>query len=274
MNVQETKVIYKTDGATQLKLHLFMPEGADQPIDKRAAIVFFHGGRFIQGHPAQFFPHCRYLASRGLVAASAAYRLVGKTATSIRHCLADSKSAIRWLRSHAGDFAIDPAKVVAAGGSAGANLAANAAMMNGGDEAGEALPVSSKPDALILFSPAVIRPISPQDLIDEQLYASLSVRPQVCPMLLLHGTEDEIFSTEGMKQFCEEMTAVGNLCELILHQGAKHGFFNYGRDENYPFYDTLLATDKFLGKLGMLNGHPTLTYEAISSLRQEADWRS
>lgn len=193
MNIQETMVIYKTNGTIKLKLHLFTPECVAQSTKTSPAILFLHGGGFIQGHPAQFFPHCRYLATRGMVAASAAYRVLGKTATSVRDCLADGKSAIRWLRMHAEELAIDATKIVAGGGSAGANLAANAAMMNEGDEAGEALAVSSKPDALILFSPAVIRPVEAKDLIDAQLYASLAPKLQVPPMLLLHGSEDEFF---------------------------------------------------------------------------------
>lgn len=86
-------------------------------------MLVFHGGRFIQGHPAQVYPHCRYLALRGMVAISAEYRLLGKNATSVVECLADCKSAIRWLRANARQLALDPDKIVAAGGSAGANLA-------------------------------------------------------------------------------------------------------------------------------------------------------
>jgi acetyl esterase len=272
MSVQESQVVYYASGQTALRIHLFLPDPVSEYGDTRAAILFFHGGRFVQGHPAQFFPHCRYLATRGMVAASAQYRLLGKGATSIRDCLRDSRNAIRWLRTHAGELAIDPERIAAGGGSAGANLAANAAMdLHIADE--NATSINSRPDALILFSPAVIRPILPQDLIDEELYANLSAKPQVPPMLLLHGTDDEIFATDSMQEFCTQIVAAGNVCELKLFQGGKHGFFNFGRDDNLPFYQTVLEMDRFLYDLGMLSGEPTLTYEMIASLRHDQDWQ-
>ena len=33
-----------------------------------------------------------------------------------------------------------------------------------------------------------------------------------------------------------------------------HGFFNWGRFDNKPFRDTMLATDQFLAELGWLRG--------------------
>ena len=56
-----------------LELHVFLPEGWEAS-DKRAAAVFFFGGGWVGGTPTQFFPHSRYLASRGMVAISAQYR--------------------------------------------------------------------------------------------------------------------------------------------------------------------------------------------------------
>lgn len=271
MMIQENTVVYKAEGDISLKLHLFLPQQADK---QRAALLFFHGGRFMQGHPAQFFPHCRYFASRGIVAASAAYRLLGKTAASVLDCLADSRAAIRWLRSQSAKLAIDPGQVIVAGGSAGANLAANAAMRIG-DEGTEAKrTVSSIPDALILFSPAVVRPVDDQDLIDERLYADLYPRPHLPPMLLLHGAADEIFSLTAVQQFSEQVTAAGNLCTLRLYPNGRHGFFNYGREENRPFYKTVVETERFLGQLGMLRGNSALTIEMMASLRHETDWQA
>ena len=60
-------VVYKTVGDVSLALHLFEPEG-HQATDKRPAIVFFFGGGWNGGTPSQFYPHCAYLASRGMVA--------------------------------------------------------------------------------------------------------------------------------------------------------------------------------------------------------------
>lgn len=264
MTIRESAVVYKAVDDVGLKLHLFLPETVH---GQRAAILFFHGGRFVQGHPAQFFPHCRYLASRGMVAASATYRLLGKNATSVLDCFADSQAAIGWLRAHAAELSIDPTQVVVGGGSAGANLAANAAMR-------DRVTASSRPNALVLFSPAVIPPIAEQDLVDEQLYAQLQPRANLPPMLLLHGADDEFFALAQMQAFCQQMTEAGNICRLNLYAQGKHGFFNYGNAENQPFYETMIDSEQFLKQLGMLQGDSTLSGEMIAGLRAEHDWRA
>ena len=62
--------IYKIASDTDLHIHIFEPEGHDPKKDKRPAIVFFFGGGWTSGTPAQFEQHARYLAKRGMVAAA------------------------------------------------------------------------------------------------------------------------------------------------------------------------------------------------------------
>ena len=57
---------YKTVGDTELYLYVFSPEG-HQPSDSRPAAVFFFGGSWNGGTPAQFVPHSRHLISRGMI---------------------------------------------------------------------------------------------------------------------------------------------------------------------------------------------------------------
>ena len=72
---------YKTASDTQLKLFLFEPDG-HKATDKRPAVVFFFGGGWNGGSPSQFYPHCAYLASRGMVAMAADYRVKSRQNTS------------------------------------------------------------------------------------------------------------------------------------------------------------------------------------------------
>ena len=67
-------VVYKKVGPSELKIHVFTPPNHTLA-DKRPAIVFFFGGGWNGGSPSQFYPHCDYLASRGMVAMSAEYRV-------------------------------------------------------------------------------------------------------------------------------------------------------------------------------------------------------
>src|SRR6185436_20123869 len=66
--------VYKTIGETQLYLHIYQP-AERQSKAKLPAIVFFFGGGWRQGIPAQFIEHCKYLAARGMVAITAEYRV-------------------------------------------------------------------------------------------------------------------------------------------------------------------------------------------------------
>ena len=58
--------VYKTIGDVKLSLHIFEPAAGAKL--NRPAIVFFFGGGWNSGSPAQFEQQCRHLASRGMVA--------------------------------------------------------------------------------------------------------------------------------------------------------------------------------------------------------------
>ena len=121
--------------------------------DQRPAVVFFFGGGWNGGSPSQFAPHCEYLASRGMVAMTADYRVKSRQGTTPFDCVEDGKSAIRYVRQHAKELGVDPKKIAAGGGSAGGHVAAATGTVRGMDEKNEDSGISSKPDALILFNP-------------------------------------------------------------------------------------------------------------------------
>jgi acetyl esterase/lipase len=65
----------------------------------------------------------------------------------------DGKSAIRWVRKNAVRLGVDPKKIAAGGGSAGGHVAAAAGTLKGLEDKNDDFSVSSKPNALVLFSP-------------------------------------------------------------------------------------------------------------------------
>ena len=144
--------VYKRVGGHELKLWCFSPEGASTERSLPAA-VFFFGGGWKQGDPAQFEPHARYLATRGMIAVLADYRVEKRHGTTPFESVEDAKSAVRYLRSHADRLGLDPQRIAAGGGSAGGHLAAAAATLPGLDAADEDPSISSRPDALLLFNP-------------------------------------------------------------------------------------------------------------------------
>lgn len=261
--------VYKTVGETKLSLYVFTPEGHTAAA-QRPAIVFFFGGGWTNGSPTQFEQQCRYLASRGMVAITADYRVASRQDVKAVDCVRDAKSALRWVRGHASELGINPDKIVASGGSAGGHLAACTATLKEFDEESEDRNVSSVPNATVLFNPAVsfnsevnteTRQTPEQfaarvGVAPERLSPANHVRPDLPPTLILIGTKD--FLIGGNREFTDKMKAAGNRCELTLYEDQSHGFFNYGRGGNEYFRQTLTATDKFLASLGYLQGPPTV----------------
>jgi acetyl esterase/lipase len=248
---------------TELKLHIFFPPH-HKPSDKYPAIVFFFGGGWKSGSPSQFYPHCDYLASRGMVAMSAEYRVKTRNNTSPRECVKDGKSALRWIRQHADEMGIDPNRLAAGGGSAGGQVAAATGTTKGFEEEGEDLDINSRPDVLVLFNPvydngpngyghdrvkAYWREFSPMHNISEN----------TPPTIVFLGTRDKLIPVSTAEKYKKLMEAKGRRCDLHLYDGQPHGFFNFRNEEYYT--KTVLEMDRFLVSLGYLKGEPTLPYK-------------
>jgi acetyl esterase len=267
--------VFKTIGTTELKLYIFSPVNSER---NRPAIVFFFGGGWKTGSPKQFEEQCRYLASRGMVAITADYRVASRHGVKAVDCVRDAKSAIRWVRAHSEKLGIDPDRIAASGGSAGGHLAACTATLTEFDEPEEDASISSVPNALILFNPAVALAEFDGDPshtaagrsapAEEDLQRRLGVppkslspthhlSPKMPPTIMFFGTQDDLLA--GAQFMQRSMKSMGNRCELITYEGEKHGFFNFGRGTGVHFRDTLLRTDRFLASLGWLTGEPDAT---------------
>ena len=249
--------------AVELKLHVFEPDG-HKPGDKRAAIVFFFGGGWNGGTPSQFFQHCKYLASRGMWAASAEYRVRGRHGTTPFECVTDGKSAVRYIRANAAKLGVDPKRIAAGGGSAGGHVAACTGTVKGMDEKSEDASVSSRPDAMVLFNPVIY---CGQDggcgysrLKDrwKEVSPLMNVSKETPPTILFHGKADPVVKYANAEKFAKAIKEAGRRCELVGFDGAKHGFFNFGRDGGAAYIKTVRAADVFLASLGFLKGKCTL----------------
>jgi acetyl esterase len=250
-----TKVEFKQIGDVKLHLHVFYP--ADwKATDKRPAAVFFFGGGWVGGTPGQFYPHCEHLAAQGIVAASAEYRVKKKHGTTPFECVADGKSAIRWMRANAAKMGVDPERIISGGGSAGGHVAACTGVIAALDDKNDEQKVSSVPNAMVLFNPVIdtsklgyghnklkerFKEISPV----------AHVRKGIVPTIIFVGKADTTTPAAGDRKFRDLMKAAGNRCELHEYDGKKHGFFNKSRDPK-SYKDTIEKMDAFLKSLGYL----------------------
>lgn len=262
--VPSQKVLYKVVNGDSLYLHIFEPARATKPT---AAAVFFFGGGWAGGNPNQFYQQAEYLASRGMLAISAEYRIKNVHGTSPFECVEDGKSAVRWIRKHADELNIDPDKIVAGGGSAGGHVALCTAIIDGLENPDEDLSVSSKPNAVLGYNPVFDttekgyghKKVAGRET---EISPCHHVKKNLPPMLLFHGKDDTTVPFENAQRFYNEMIAAGNDCKLVSVDNVGHGFFNgdffrKGNGNKY-FNLTMYDTDIFLTKLGYLKGKPTI----------------
>jgi len=259
----DATIVYKTvelpNGTTSdLSLHLFKPTG-HKASDTAPCIVFFFGGGWSGGSPAQFYPQCKYLADRGMVAISAEYRTESSHQVDPKFCVFDGKSAMRWVRGHAEQLGVDPNRIAAGGGSAGGHVAAAIAACEQLEEPGADTTISCRPDALVLFNPVYDngptgyghdrvkkywQTFSPMHNLHADMPATIS----------FFGSKDNLIPVATTEAFQKRMLELGVRCDNHIYEGAGHGFFNYLPNKNNYFTETIQETERFLLSLGMLNG--------------------
>ncbi len=256
--------VYKSVGGRKLTLYVTKPSGW-KATDRRPAIVFFHGGAWVGGAPGQFTEHSKYLASRGMVCVQVQYRLLDRKSNDPPTiCVHDAKSAMRWVRARAMKLGIDPNRIASGGGSAGGHLAAFVGMVDGIDDPNDDRKVSPKSNAMVLFNPVFDN--GPDGWGHKRVgkrYREFSPLHNITkddpPAIVFLGSADKLIPVKTLDGFRNKMKQAGIQCETMVFEGKPHGFFNFGKDGNKPYYETIVATDKFFASLGWISGPPTLT---------------
>lgn len=255
--------VYKQIDGRSLSLYVTKPSDW-QSSDARPAIVFYHGGGWVGGEPGQFNEHAKYLASRGMVAVQVEYRLLERQGTEPPiTCVADAKSAMRWVRGHARELGIAPNRIASGGGSAGGHLAAFVGMVEGGDADTDDKAISAKSNAMVLFN--AVFENGPGGWGHQRVgdrYKEFSPFHNVSkddpPAIVFLGSADALIPVKTANLFKRNMEMAGVACEVMIFEGQPHGFFNHGRNENKYYNETVVAMDKFLASLGWIEGPPTL----------------
>jgi acetyl esterase/lipase len=247
-------LVYKKIADRELQLHVFQPEGW-KASDKRGCYITIHGGGWTGMGPERMYPFADHYAKLGLVSFSVQYRLArAKTGVTVFDCVKDARSAVRYIRSHAGELGIDPDKIIVSGGSAGGHLAAATAMFDAVNEDGEDAKVSSTPNALILLFPVIdtSKEGYGNTRIGErwkELSPAHNVRAGLPPTITFHGTGDTTTPFKGAQVFHEAMLKAGNRSELVVNEGGAHGYLM----RTQPLFDECLAkSDAFLRSLSLL----------------------
>lgn len=237
----QQNVVYGNGGSEDLLLDLATPVRGSGPFP---AIVCIHGGAWRSGDKSWYKDKIIAFAEHGYVAVSVNYRLAPKHKFPAQ--VEDVKCAVRYLRAHAAELDIDPAKIAAIGDSAGGHLALLLGFMDSADglegDGGNSGP-SSKVQAVVnYYGPAdltvtekwaqgqkvqanyfldtndpaapVVSRASPVTYID-------SADP---PVLTFHGTADPIVPVEQARRLHEVLKKSKVPERLELIEGAGHGW--------------------------------------------------
>ena len=189
------------------------------------------------------------LVEHGFAQANIEYRV---TANAIAPAnIEDCHAALRWLQTHGEEHGLDPRKICLYGASAGGHLAALLGVTAGVAEVGGgAFPPGTKvkavcavcgPADLTRIARAEIREQFPllyevtQDYVGgpvaERTELARLVSPLTYiaadspPLLLIHGSADEIVPVEESTEFYDALQAVGATVEMEIIEGGGHGWF-------------------------------------------------
>jgi acetyl esterase/lipase len=255
-------LVFKVTGSDSLRLTIF-PPAQNHPEEPDAAMVIFHGGGWTMGDPSWAFGYAKRYAQKGMVAVAAQYRLSNQRSITPIDAMEDARDAIIWLRKNARELGIAPDRIVAFGWSAGAHLAACAAVFPSSDLATN---ISSIPDALILYSPALsvendawFHQLLPDRSNPEDLSPARHVREQMPPAIIVIGRDDTVTPLNGSEMFHQNMVKFGNQCQLVVYDGVGHLFTPSDQPDNgWPNPDekvrekALKEIDLFLKDIGFM----------------------
>lgn len=222
---------YKTVSGFNLDLHLFLPDSIDKS-KKSPVIVYFSGGSWTQGNPEWDFYNCAAYAKKGWVAVSVEYRVADRYETTPFEAVKDARSAIRWLRMHAGEYNIDTNRIVASGNSAGGHLVLTTVLANDWNETTDNRQYSASPN-IALVNAGAYNLVSDdhtdwisRDLADKNLVKKISpfhlLRKGTPPILIIHGTNDQSVDYAFAREFADSMKKLGNDLEFHTLEGAPH----------------------------------------------------
>ena len=204
-----------------------------------AAFVVLPGGGYRGRAAHEGEPIARWLNSVGVTAFVARYRVSPYRNPAPA---TDAARAIQYVRAHAAEWQLDPARVGILGFSAGGHLASTAATQFVDGDAASSDPVartSSRPDLAIFIYPVITFIDEPNvhkgsrtnllgaDATPEEMAAMSSERrvtSRTPPVFLIHTTGDTGVPPENSLLFVQAMRKAGVAVELHLFEGGRHGF--------------------------------------------------
>ena len=232
-------VEYVAGGGKSQSLDLFVPE---KTVAALPVVVWIHGGAWWagskEGCPAM------PLLSKGYAVASLNYRLSQEAPWPAQ--IDDCKAAIRWLRAHAKEYNLDPARIGVWGGSAGGHLVAMLGVTGDKDSSVQAVCDCSGPIDFTTFdlklpnqnnqiTSPVVQLLGGADAVTKEKLVRASpityVSAKAAPFLIMHGDQDPLVPIEESKDFNAALQKAGVETKLVVLPGAGHAGPAFGKPD-------------------------------------------
>lgn len=227
-------VVYGHKDGMALTFDVFRPlEGANG-----AGVLYMVSGGWVSSWtpPEQAAARFRFLLDRGFTVFSVRHgsspRYFVPDATS------DVKRATRYINLHAAEYGVDAERLGAWGGSAGGHLSLMLGLTADSGRVDASDPVERTPSRIA----AVVAFYPPTDLrrwagpstrfpaldfdpaLEETVSPILYVHGAAPPTLLIHGDSDTLVNVSHSTNLLQAFTTAGVTTELIVLEGAGHGF--------------------------------------------------
>jgi acetyl esterase/lipase len=242
-----------------LSADVYMPHDGAGPFP---GMLVVHGGAWRMGSRADLAAFARALAERGYVAVAIDYRLAphDKFPAQIYDC----QAAVRWMRSHASEYKIDPDRMGGFGYSAGGHLVALLGTLGDNDLREKGVPKGAPSARLQVVlaggAPCDFRVMQPDSQqIAFWLGGSRSEQPDAYrdaspatyikagdpPMFFFHGKQDLLVPVESPTRMVELLKKAGGTAEMYTINDAGHiqALFDHNAlERGLAFADRFLKT--------------------------------
>lgn len=232
----------------ELSINIAFP--GEKSEEARPLVMLVHGGGFVSGDKTSKNPQIQTLSRLGYVAASVMYRLTPEVLYPVP--LQDIKLAIRYMKTHASDYHINPHRIIVSGFSAGGYLAVMAGVTGNSDTfddyglfddvdssvravTAQSGPIADFTDPLYSDSLTVQRLISASARKSEKTLGRLSPKtfldPEDPPFFLTHGDADPVVPVGMSRDFVAALKRMRHPFEYIEIEGGTHSFSQSAPEE-------------------------------------------
>jgi acetyl esterase/lipase len=254
---------YATHDGVALQGDLYLPQNTLESRGSAPALVAVHGGGWQQGARSAFQYFGSDLAAHGYAVFAISYRFAKKGHKAFPEAVRDVMAAVQFVRGSAAEFGIDPARIALFGASAGAHLAALAALggrskiFAGGYPGDPHAGVDTRVKALVgvygvydlaamweayrLTSPldnnienflGVALPENRQLYFDASPISYATYANNNTAVLLAYGTEDDLVDRKPHSEaFLKALKQAGFFARSCVVQGAGHYWLSDPLDE-------------------------------------------